>query len=324
MRPPASSLLAGKYEPVRPVGKGGMASVWLGLTHGEAGFKRKVAIKRLLKDRTEDAEFATMFVEEARVVAELNHPNIAQVHDFGVDEEGRYFIVMEWVQGLSLNAYAYAFARGGQPTAWHLIAGIMIEVLRALQAAHERKDESGHPAPVIHRDVTPSNILVGSNGVVKLTDFGLSRAMDRPSRTRPGTVKGKVGYMAPELLRGQPPHPGVDLYSVAVVMWETLSMQRLYGQDGNDVATAMRVLAETAPDLGEFRSDLPEPLVKLVHRALRPEPQRRYPSAAAMIYELTHLLRRLPHHTGASALAGSVREAEQLLAKYGGPPAKDA
>ena len=207
-----------------------MASVWLGYTHGVAGFRRKVAIKRVLTQLHEDERFEAMFVEEARVVADLNHPNIVQVHDFGRDHEGGYFIVMEWVEGLNLADYVRAFATAGELPPWHLSAAICIEVLRALSAAHQRTDENGRPVPVIHRDVTPSNILVGINGAVKLTDFGLARAMDRPRTTDPGIVKGKVAYLAPELLENAKPDPRCDLYSVGVVLWEALTAQRLFGE----------------------------------------------------------------------------------------------
>ena len=240
--PIPSRLLGGKYEAVEPVGRGGMASVWLGYTHGEAGFRRKVAIKRVLTHLHADERFEHMFVEEARMVAELNHPNIAQVHDFGRDHEGGYFIVMEWVEGLNLVEYVRAFSRVGDVPPWHLICGICIEVLRALSAAHQRTDESGRPVPVIHRDVTPSNILVGVNGAVKLTDFGLARAMDRPRMTDPGTVKGKVAYMAPEMLENAKPDPRCDIYSVGVLLWESLTASRLFGGDGTDVQIALRIL----------------------------------------------------------------------------------
>jgi serine/threonine-protein kinase len=315
MDSPRGQLLAGKYEPIKPAGRGGMASVWLGLTHGEAGFRRRVAIKRLLQHRSKDAEFAHMFVEEARVVAELNHPNIVQIHDFGVDEYGCYFIVMEWVDGLSLDRYAGAFARRGRRTPWYLVAAISIEVLRALRAAHERVDEAGNPAPVIHRDVAPANILVGKNGIVKLADFGLSRATDRPSRTAPGVVKGKVSYIAPEVLEARSPSVRSDIYSMGVVMWETLSMRHLFGGDGTDVAIAMRVLKAKIPDLSELRPDVPEPLIAVVRRALAKDPDARFESAGEMLRALTTLLRELPHRTGSEAISESVKDTLDFLAR---------
>jgi serine/threonine-protein kinase len=313
-------LLGGKYEAVEPVGRGGMASVWLGYTHGEAGFRRKVAIKRVLTHLHADERFEHMFVEEARVVAELNHPNIAQVHDFGRDHEGGYFIVMEWVEGMNLVDYVRAFSRVGDVPPWHLICGIGIEVLRALSAAHQRTDESGRPVPVIHRDVTPSNILIGVNGAVKLTDFGLARAMDRPRMTDPGTVKGKVAYMAPEMLENAKPDPRCDIYSVGVLLWESLTASRLFGGDGTDVQIALRILQGNVPAPTEKRPELPAEVSAIVLRALSRQPRDRYQRATEMIDALAQLLRRYPEPTDGSAIARSVRNAKNILPKTTNPP----
>ncbi|RLB45890.1 MAG: hypothetical protein DRJ42_28940 [Deltaproteobacteria bacterium] len=175
--------IGGKYQLIEPLGEGGMATVWKGLTLGAEGFTRRVAIKRVLPELAHDKKFTAMFVEEARVVSELAHPNIVQVHDFDHDAEGNYFIVMEWVDGLDLQQWMSAYKTAGERTPWHYVAAIGIEVLRGLSAAHERIDSLGRPSPVIHRDVTPNNILVGRNGIVKLADFGLARATDRASMT---------------------------------------------------------------------------------------------------------------------------------------------
>lgn len=302
-------LLGGKYEPVRPVAQGGMASVWLGVTHGEANFRRKVAIKRVLRHLFSDAEFEAMFVEEARVVADLHHPNIVQVHDFGYDVDGGYFIIMEWVEGMDLHRYVAAMVDAGEATPWPIVSAIAIEVLRALSAAHQRKDEAGAHAPVIHRDVTPANILVGLGGNVKLTDFGLSRAKDRPGTTDPGVVKGKVAYMAPECLRGDPATPLSDIYAVGVTLWEALAGERLFGGSGTDVDIAMRVMEMNVPDLAERRPDLPEELVHIVARAMAPVPARRYQRAGAMVEALSSLLRKQTLPTDGPAIARAVRYA---------------
>ncbi len=313
--PMPSALLGGKYEAVEPVGRGGMASVWLGYTHGEAGFRRKVAIKRVLTELTQDERFEAMFVEEARVVADLNHPNIVQIHDFGRDHQGGYFIVMEWVEGLSLADYVKAFARAGAFPPWPLAAAICIEVLRALSAAHQRTDASERPVPVIDRDVTPSNILVGINGSVKLMDFGLARAMDRPRTTDPGTVKGKVAYLAPELLDNQRPDPRCDLYSVGVVLWEALAARRLFGGEARtDVEVALRILEGRVARVEEVRPELPEELAEIVARALARQPRERYQRATEMIDALAQLLRRQREPTDGPALARSVRAAKALIA----------
>jgi serine/threonine protein kinase len=309
-------LLGGKYEAVRPVGRGGMASVWLGYTHGEAGFRRKVAIKRVLTELHKDERFEAMFVEEARVVADLNHPNIAQIHDFGRDHEGGYFIVMEWIEGVSLLDYVGTFALTGDAPPWPLCSAICIEVLRALSAAHERTDAEGRLMPVIHRDVTPSNILIGINGSVKLTDFGLARAMDRPRTTDPGIVKGKVAYLAPELLENQKPDPRCDLYSLGVVLWEALAARRLFGAGpATDVQVAMKILEGKLPSVTEARADLPEELTAIVARALARNPDQRFQKATEMIDALAQLLRRQPESADGSALARSVRTALASLAQ---------
>jgi len=311
---PPQRLLGGKYELVEPVGRGGMASVWLGYTHGVAGFRRKVAIKRVLTQLKLDERFEAMFVEEARVVADLNHPNIVQVHDFGRDQEGGYYIVMEWVEGLSLLDYARAFVRVGDVPPWHLASAICIEVLRALSAAHQRMDANGRPVPVIHRDVTPSNILVGVNGSVKLTDFGLSRAMDRPRTTDPGTVKGKVAYLAPELLENAKPDARCDLYSLGVVLWEALTSQRLFAApERTDVDTALKILEGKVPRVTEVRPKLPAELAEIVAHALARQPRDRFQRATEMIDALAALLRKHPEPADGTSLARSVRVAKTLL-----------
>jgi serine/threonine-protein kinase len=323
--PSPATLLSGKYEAVSPVGRGGMASVWLGYTHGEAGFRRKVAIKRVLTHLHSDEKFEAMFVEEARVVADLNHPNIVSVHDFGREPEGGYFIVMEWVEGVSLTDYVKAYARAGKPTEWPLVAAICIEVLRAMSAAHSRTEASGRPVPVIHRDVTPSNILVGLNGVVKLADFGLARAMDRPRMTDPGVVKGKVAYVAPELLENAKPDPRCDVYSLGVVLWEALSGKRLFGGERTEIDTALRILQGNVAPVSEVRSDLPRELVAIVSQATARVPRERFQRATDMIDALAGLLRKQPGATDAPAIARSVRSAKSWLTSQpppsGMPPA---
>lgn len=308
-------LLGDKYEAVTPIGRGGMASVWLGYTHGEAGFRRKVGIKRVLSHLHEDEKFAAMFVEEARVVAELNHPNIVQVHDFGRDLQGGYFIIMEWVEGVNLADYVRAYARAGEKPPWPLVAAICIEVLRALSAAHSRTEDSGRPVPVIHRDVTPSNILVGSNGVVKLTDFGLARAGDRPRTTDPGIVKGKVAYLAPELFQDSKPEPRCDIYSLGVVLWEALTARRMWNMDQSDVKLAMSILEGKIPRITELQPDLPEPLAEIVAYATARQPRDRYARATEMIDALAGMLRKHPEPTDARAIARSVRVVNAYLAK---------
>ncbi len=306
--------IAGKYELVAPVGEGGMASVWRGLTLGAAGFSRKVAIKRVLPELAHDSKFAAMFVEEARVVADLAHPNIVQIHDFDHDDRGNYFIVMEWVEGMDLEKWIRAHKKTGRQTPWVYCAAIAIEVLRALGAAHERVDDLGRPAPVIHRDVTPTNILIGKNGIVKLADFGLAKAMDRASMTKPGTVKGKLAYMAPEILSGKPATVLSDIFGVGIILWESLATARLY--DGKtDVDVVLQAREAKVPPIEERRPDVPATLAEAVHCALSAKPSDRFQSAREMQRTLAAVLRHEPVPTDAEPLAESVRDALQWSGK---------
>jgi len=313
-------MLVGKYELLKPAGQGGMASVWRGRTHGDAGFTRQVAIKRVLPSLARDPNFAAMFVEEARLVAELAHPHIVQIHDFGRDHEGGYFIVMEWVEGMALTDYVSSFVLARKRTPWPLVAAIGIEILRALGAAHSRRDPQGQPSPIIHRDVTPSNVMIGFNGVAKLADFGLAKATDGPIRTMPGIVKGKVGYMAPELLRGAKASPKTDLYSTGVMLWEALAGRRLFGPTSSDLELARCVLEQKIDPLETQRDDLPPDLVGVVRHLMASDPDHRFERASAPVRAMATILRHQAESTMAETLAASVAEARERLSRVSQRP----
>jgi serine/threonine protein kinase len=308
----AQELLGGKYEVLGLAGEGGMAKVYRGRTHGAAGFTRPVAIKRLLAPLSQNPEFLELFVEEARVVAELDHPNIAQIHDFDRDREGEYYLVLEWVDGLTVSEWREGYRAHGNHTPWNLTAAIGIEVLNALHAAHERRDAQGRPAPIFHRDVTPQNVMVSTCGVAKLTDFGLAKAMDRSSITKPGFVKGKLSYLAPELTYEAEPSAQTDVFSVGVVLWEVLAGEKLFkGQDPLKVVGTIRNME--IPDLSEFRGDLPERLPAIIGKALRRNPTERYGSSRQMARDLAALLQDTEESTDAHVMAQSVLWAREQL-----------
>jgi len=307
-----AELLGGKYEVLELAGEGGMAKVYRGQTHGAAGFTRPVAIKRVLAPLSQNPEFLKMFVEEARVVSELDHPNIAQIHDFDRDSTGEYYLVLEWVDGLTLAEWRQGYRAHGNHTPWSLTAAIGIEVLEALHAAHVREDAQGRPAPIFHRDVTPQNVMLSKCGVVKLTDFGLARAMDRSSITKPGIVKGKISYLAPELTYEAEPSAQTDVFSVGVVLWEVLAGEKLFkGQDPIKVLGTIR--GTETPDLIAFRDDLPERLREIIAKALRRNPIERYGSTRAMARDLADLLRASEEITDSHVIALSVRWAAEQL-----------
>ncbi|HVR18163.1 MAG TPA: serine/threonine-protein kinase [Polyangiaceae bacterium] len=305
-------IVGGRYELVDVLGRGGMAVVWRALQRGAVGFARPVALKRVVPALARSPEALSLFAEEARVGALLRHPNIVALLDYAHDEQGEPYLVSELVEGMHLGDWMRAHARAGIDTPWELVAAIGIEVLRGLDAAHSRLDVRGQPATVLHRDVTPSNILLDETGIVKLADFGLARAMDRERITRPDVVKGKAAYLAPEVVRGAPPSPQSDIFGVGIVLWEALSGLRLFAGE-NEVKSALLVRDAMVPMLGTKRAGVPLQILSTVHRALERDPGRRFRSALDMMSALRDALRVLPYTTDATALAASVRGAQTNL-----------
>jgi serine/threonine-protein kinase len=305
-------IIAGRYELLEPAGEGGMAVVWRARSRGAGQFARPVAVKRIHASKGGDPNFVRLFEEEARVGAQLTHPNIVQILDFGVDDDGDYYLVMEWVEGLDLHHWVRSYPRGIRSTPWPLVTAIGIEVLRALAAAHGRTDERGELVPVYHRDVSPSNVLLGTNGTVKLTDFGLARAMDRTSMTLPNVLKGKLAYCAPELITGTKASAQSDVFALGVVLWEALAQQRLF-TGKNDLEVLLSIRKGDVPRLSELRTDIPAALEFAVHHSLEPDPASRYQSAMEMARALAAILRAHPEPVDAEPLGRSVRDARERL-----------
>lgn len=306
-----AKLFAEKYQLLELVGEGGMATVWRAVMRWAEGFFRQVAVKQILPSLGENQKFVAMFVEEARVGSQLHHPNIVQILDFGREQEF-YYLVLEWVDGLDLRRYEEAHRRAGQRIPWQLVVAVGIEALRGLGAAHERVDHWGRRAPVIHRDVTPQNILIGSNGVVKITDFGLARAKDRARITDPNIVRGKLCYLAPEVAWGKEATVQSDLFCLAVVLWEALAGRQMYtGADDLEMFQAAR--AAEVPDLRQLRDDVPRDLVEVLECALARSPELRFDSAQDMLRALALVLRRAKQRTDAPEIGRSVLAAREAL-----------
>jgi len=306
------AILAGKYELIEKAGRGGMAVVWRARTIGAAGFTRPVAIKRIIPHLSRDPSFVAMFVEEARVVSELQHPSITQIHDFGLDEAGQYFLVMEWVEGCDLEQLSRSYLADGEFLPWPTAAAIAIEVLSALGAAHRRLAADGEPAPIFHRDVTPQNILLSVDGYVKLTDFGIARAMDRDTMTSPNALKGKLSYVAPERLKNSPAGVSTDVFGVGVCLWEALAGRLLYDAP-SDVEVMFMVSDAMIPDLREIRGDIPDELWAVLTKALAKKPEDRFENAHQMARKLASMLRRTDAPTHSQHIAGVVRRARSCL-----------
>jgi eukaryotic-like serine/threonine-protein kinase len=310
-------IIDGKYELIEQVGEGGMATVWRAVMHGAAGWNRPVAVKKIKREFRALKNYINMFVEEARVGSELAHPNIVQVFDFCNDAEGSYYLIMEWVEGLDMAKFVRAFIDEGEPTSWELMAAIGVGALRGLAAAHERRRMDGSFAPVIHRDVSPQNILLAMNGTAKLTDFGLARARDRMySLTAPGTVKGKLSFLAPEIALGGEAQPQSDLFSMGVVLWEALSGERLF-HGADDIEVFKKIRACQVPSIDTRRPDLPPALTACVMQSLQKDPAHRQKNARDMAGELAEVLKISDTQDHHRQLGHVIQEARQRLGLLG-------
>lgn len=304
-RDAGKQLIAGKYELLDQAGEGGMAVVWRGVMHGAAGFSRPVALKQMRAELREQDRQVAMFVEEARLGSCLLHPNILQVLDFVADDQGSYWLVTEWVEGLDFGSLLRYYRSRHERIPWPLATFVGIGCLRGLAAAHERHAPDGTPVPVIHRDVSPQNLLLGSGGAVKLSDFGLARARDRTSvLTTPGFIKGKLAYLSPELVTGSAASPQSDIFSTASVLWEALAGHPIFtGKNDRDVLRAIH--RGQVPPVSNERPGLPKVLVYAIGRALSRSPSDRYPAAAAMAQDLE------------SALAGALASTLETQVRLG-------
>ena len=219
---------AGPYELLDRLAKGGMAELYLAQRTGSGGFRRLVAVKRILPHLGEEATFRDMFLNEGRIAAQLTHPNICQVHDLGEDADGLY-LAMEYLEGVSWETFSQAMPRDADRTFLRLIAGMLQQLAAGLGFAHNLRDvASGHATPVIHRDISPQNIYLTVDGICKVLDFGVAKVVTEGRRTRSGVVKGKLAYMAPEQLRGEQLDVRADIFAVGIVLWELLTGQLLF------------------------------------------------------------------------------------------------
>ncbi|MDB4994916.1 MAG: hypothetical protein JWM74_2348, partial [Myxococcaceae bacterium] len=316
----------GRYELIAPIGRGGMATVFLARMHGTAGFARIVAVKLLHTQLLQDRELVTMFLDEARLAARIRHANVIEVYDVElIDSE--LAIIMSWIEGGSLTVLSRALP-ADEPMPLPLATRIVHDALLGLHAAHELETDDGHPAGLVHRDVSPPNILVGVDGTTYLTDFGVAKAAGRLNSTGENSIKGKLAYMAPEQLSGDAVDRRTDVFASGVVLWELLAGQSLFAHGAGDRETVMlNVLEMPIPPPGTHRPGVPLSLDEVCMRALERDPARRYPTAAAFASALDEAYGRkmMPvREVGelvTARLAGSIERQKLALRRASAEPA---
>jgi serine/threonine-protein kinase len=265
----------GRYVVYEEIAAGGMASVHLGRLKGAVGFSRTVAIKRLHAHLARDEEFTGMFLDEARLAARIRHPNVVAVLDV-VHDAGELFLVMDYVQGEPLSRLMRAIRPGAITP--RIAVTVMSGVLHGLHAAHEATTEHGEPLEIVHRDVSPQNVLVGTDGVARVFDFGVAKATHRTQATQDGSVKGKISYMAPEQLLSEVVDRRADVYAAAVMLWEALAGERLFDGE-NQGRTVRMILDEPVPPPSTIVVGLPKALDEAVMRGLDRDVSRRWQTA---------------------------------------------
>ncbi|WP_437756565.1 serine/threonine protein kinase [Sorangium sp. So ce1389] len=286
-----------KYRPIAEIGRGGMADVCLAVAQGPVGFNKLVVLKRVRLELCSDAEILAMFLDEARLAARLNHPNVVQTYEVG-DDGTRFFIAMEYLDGQPLGAIRSRMGHDKVPLP--LQVRVLCDALAGLHHAHNLRDFDGTPINVIHRDVSPQNIFVTYDGVIKVVDFGIAKAADSLSETRTGTLKGKVSYMSPEQARGERVDRRSDIFSVGVILWEAIARKRMW-KGYNDLAVLGRLAIGELPNIREEASkvDVDPEIERICLKALAPSLEGRYATAAELQEDLERWLNE--HHRGMTA-----------------------
>ncbi|MFK7990898.1 MAG: protein kinase [Sandaracinaceae bacterium] len=281
-RPPSSDLSGrqlGRYEVLRQLASGGMATVYVARAQGVAGFERVVAIKVLHPHLAHDEDFISMFLDEARLAARIRHPNVVGTLDISDTQGDGYFLVMEYVEGDHFGALLRNAARGAERLTVPVVGRIVMDALLGLHAAHTLTDTTGQLLDLVHRDISPHNILVGADGIARITDFGVAKAQVRLSSTRDGQFKGKLSYMAPEQAASGEASQRSDIFSMGIVMWEALTGRRLFRGE-NNAEVLNKILNADVPKLSQLDPEL-EPFDDVAAKALARLPEDRFETAEA-------------------------------------------
>jgi TonB family protein len=315
----------GQYTLLERIAVGGMAELYKARMRGVEGFQKTVAIKRILPHLTDNAEFVEMFIDEGKLAAQLTHPNIAHIYDLGKIGSD-YYIAMEFVEGKDLRSTLNLARKKGTPLPMGLALLIAARLASALDYAHRKRDFDGRELGLVHRDVSPQNILLTSEGDIKLVDFGIAKAVSKASQTQMGALKGKLQYMSPEQAWGRPVDGRSDIFSLGAVLFEMLTDQRLFSGDSEiSVLEAVREGKIRAPR--EVNPAVPPEVDAIVMRALRVEPEDRYATAGELQQRLEaalYSLRPTPGHSDLAAYLGRLLESEPGAAAAGADAAPAA
>lgn len=271
--------LDGRYELLFPFAQGGMATVWVARVTGKHGFEKLVAVKTILPHLASDEGFRTMFLDEARIASRVRHPNVADIDDLG-EEEGTLYMVLEWISGDSWAKLYNAIARAGHDFPMDLLLRIAADACAGLHAAHELRDDVGGLLNVVHRDVSPQNILINTGGVTKVIDFGVAKALDRiAEETRTGLLKGKAAYSAPEQVRGKGVDRRADIWAIGTILYQFLAGELPY-EGKNDLATLRNLTSGRRAK--PLPPEVPPQVASVVMTALSPAMEERFPTALDM------------------------------------------
>jgi serine/threonine protein kinase len=294
----------GPYVIHQKVAQGGMAELFLADYVREDGFRRKVAIKRILPHLAGNSEFIKMFTREARLAALLQHPNVVQIFDYG-NIENAYFIAMEYIHGKNLKEILTALGKG-LPIEHSVF--IISKICKGLDYSHSRRDDaSGQPLKIIHRDISPQNMLISYEGEVKISDFGISKATSEPSLTMAGVIKGKLAYLSPEQSLGEPIDQRTDIYALGLVLYETISGKKVYAFD-TDVEAIRAIPTLQIEPLMHAREGIPAELNDIVMKCLAKKKEERYQSASALYDDLAKFRKNMKFTFDTSDLAKFMNE----------------
>jgi serine/threonine-protein kinase len=301
----------GRYVLFDKIGEGGMARIFLARASTELGGERLLVVKEMLPMLASSDEMSRLLVEEAKLCATLTHKNIVQVYDLGRDEN-RLYIAMEYVEGLDLRELLRGCSQKKVPLPVEFSLFIVEETIRALDYAHRKRNDEGVPLGIVHRDISPSNVLLSVEGEVKLCDFGIARALTSSALLPEDAIQGKAGYMSPEAARGDGVDARSDVFAVGILLWELLAGQRLYRTGGDRPPVIEQAREAVIPPLPTRGYPDEARLAAIVARALAKNPDERFPSAHAMLDEVETYVRE--HRFGASAL----RFGDWLVEHFGG------